>query len=152
MHHLESELRYRKNRNDLPLLSNIHWLQMFTSTMWERTNYVLREREENHRTFLEKVLSYDFKSLIRTIQKEILLSLSKNVYNCLVISYLHSLRFLWNIQIINNWLAKLTRILLINIVECMYRCVDGIIDGWLDDVFVSVLLHIKMTIKIKPIL
>lgn len=125
-----------------------HWLQMFTSTMWDRTNYVLKEKER----ITEPSLSYDFKSLIRTIQKEILLSLSKNVYNRLVISYLHSLKFLWNIQIINNWLAKLTRILLINIVECMDRCVDGLIDGWVDDVFVSVLLHIKMTIKIKPIL
>lgn len=125
-----------------------HWLQMFTSTMWDRMNYVLKEKER----ITEPSLSYDFKSLIRTIQKEILLSLSKNVYNCLVISYLNSLNFLWNIQIINNWLAKLTRILLINIVECMDRCVDGLIDGWVDDVFVSVLLHIKMTIKIKPIL
>lgn len=125
-----------------------HWLQMFTSTMWDRMNYVLKEKER----ITEPSLSYDFKSLIRTIQKEILLSLSKNVYNRLVISYLHSLKFLWNIQIINNWLAKLTRILLINIVECMDRCVDGLIGGWVDDVFVSVLLHIKMTIKIKPIL
>ena len=67
-----------------------HWLQMFTSTMWDRMNYVLKEKER----ITEPSLSYDFKSLIRTIQKEILLSLSKNVYNRLVISYLHSLKFL----------------------------------------------------------
>ena len=45
--------------------------------------------------------------------------LSENVHNCLVISYLHSMKLLWNIQIINNWLAKLTRTLLISSVQSL---------------------------------